>query len=268
MLKMIPILFATFIPSTMIAQVNTLFVKQGNTLNRHIGPHFQIPPASLAAFVTLSMLTCVVIYDRYFVPITRRWTKNPRGISLLQRMGVGLVLHIFIMMTASLVERHRLSVAREHGLVANGGKVPLTIFILLPQFVLMGAADAFLEVAKIEFFYDQAPEGMKSLGTSYSMTSLGVGSFLSSVLLSTVSHITEKHGHQGWILNNLNASHLDYYYAFFATLNFLNFIFFLLMCRFYVYRAEISQSDPTVREEEALEMPTLRNHVHELDSNG
>ncbi|KAG1361864.1 putative protein NRT1/ PTR FAMILY 5.1 [Cocos nucifera] len=129
-------------------------------------------------------------------------------------------------------------------------------------------SDAFLEVAKIEFFYDQAPEGMKSLGTSYSMTSLGVGSFLSSVLLSTVSHITEKHGHQGWILNNLNASHLDYYYAFFATLNFLNFIFFLLMCRFYVYRAEISQSDPTVREEEALEMPTLRNHVHELDSNG
>ncbi|XP_026659159.2 protein NRT1/ PTR FAMILY 5.2-like isoform X2 [Phoenix dactylifera] len=268
MLQMIPILFATFIPSTMVAQVNTLFVKQGNTLNRHIGPHFQIPPASLAAFVTISMLISVVIYDRYFVPLMRRWTKNPRGISLLRRMAVGLVIHIFIMMIASLTERHRLRVAREHGLVKNGGKVPLTIFILLPQFLLMGVADAFLEVAKIEFFYDQAPEGMKSLGTSYSMTSLGVGNFLSSFLLSTVSHITEKHGHTGWILNNLNASRLDYYYAFFATLNFLNFIFFLLVCRFYVYRAENSESDTTVREEEAVQMPTLRNHAHELYSNG
>ncbi|XP_008785171.1 protein NRT1/ PTR FAMILY 5.2-like [Phoenix dactylifera] len=267
MLQMIPILFATFIPSTMVAQVNTLFVKQGNTLNRHIGPHFQIPPASLATFVTISMLVSVVIYDRYFVPLMRRWTKNPRGISLLQRMAVGLVIHIFIMMIASLTERHRLGVAREHGLEENGGKVPLTIFILLPQFVLMGTADAFLAVATIEFFYDQAPEGMKSLGTSYSMTSLGAGNFLSSFFLSTVSHITEKHGHTGWILNNLNASRLDYYYAFFATLNFLNFIFFLLVCRFYVYRAEISGSDTRVREEEALQMPTLRNHIHELDSN-
>lgn len=42
--------------------------------------------------------------------------------------------------------------------------------------MLMGTADAFLEVAKIEFFYGQATEMMKSLGTSYSTTSLGVGS--------------------------------------------------------------------------------------------
>lgn len=242
MLRMIPILFATFIPSTMLAQVNTLFVKQGTTLDRRLGSHFNIPAASLAGFVTISMLITVVIYDRYFVPLMRRWTKNPRGITLLQRMGIGFVLHIIIMLTASFTERRRLSVAREHGLVENGGQVPLSIFILLPQFIIMGIADAFLEVAKIEFFYDQAPEGMKSLGTSYSTTSIGIGNFVSSFLLSTVSHITEKHGHGGWIRNNLNASHLDYYYAFFATLNSLNFIFFLIIIRFYVYKAELSET--------------------------
>lgn len=240
-LRMLPILMATFVPSAMIAQVNTLFVKQGTTLDRGIGS-FNIPPASLAGFVTISMLVSVVIYDRFFVPTMRRLTKNPRGISLLQRMGIGLVFHIFIMMIASLVERRRLSAAKDHGVVDSGGQVPLSIFILLPQFVIMGTADAFLEVAKIEFFYDQAPESMKSLGTSYSMTSLGIGNFLSSFLLSTVSHITKKHGHQGWILNNLNASHLDYYYAFFAILNLLNFIFFLVIIKFYVYKAEVSDS--------------------------
>ncbi|GAB4850859.1 hypothetical protein Ancab_030160 [Ancistrocladus abbreviatus] len=241
MLRMIPILIATFVPSIMAAQIGTLFVKQGTTLDRRIGG-FHIPPASLAGFVTLSMLISVVLYDRYFARVMRRFTKNPRGITLLQRMGIGLVFHIIIMSIASLIERKRLSVAREHNLIENGGQVPLTIFILLPQFVLMGIADAFLEVGKIEFFYDQAPEDMKSLGTSYSSTSLGVGNFLSSVLLSTVSDITQEHGHHGWILNNLNASHLDYYYAFFAILNVLNFIFFIIVTKTHVYKAEVSDS--------------------------
>lgn len=256
MLRMIPILVATFVPSTMIAQINTLFVKQGTTLERHIGS-FKIPPASLSGFVTISMLVCVVLYDRFFVPLMQKFTKNPRGVTLLQRMGIGMVFHIIIMITASLTERHRLSVAREHGLVENAGQLPLSIFILLPQFVLMGTADAFLEVAKIEFFYDQAPESMKSLGTSYSCTSLGIGNFLSSFLLSTVSDITRKHGHQGWILNNLNKSHLDYYYAFFAILNLLNFIFFLLVIKFYVYKAEVSDSMHVLTEE--LKVMRLNN---------
>ncbi|XP_052191296.1 protein NRT1/ PTR FAMILY 5.2-like isoform X2 [Diospyros lotus] len=246
MLRMIPILIATFVPSTMVAQINTLFVKQGTTLDRKLAG-FSIPPASLAGFVTISLLISIVIYDLYFVKIMRKWTKNPRGITLLQRMGIGLVLHIVIMLIASLTERFRLGVARDHGLIENGEQVPLTIFILLPQFVLMGTADAFLEVAKIEFFYDQAPENMKSLGTSYSMTSLGIGNFLSSFLLSTVARITMEHGHHGWILNNLNASHLDYYYAFFAVLNLLNFIFFSIVTRIYVYKAEVSDSMEILR---------------------
>lgn len=248
MIKMIPIMVATFVPSTMLAQVNTLFVKQGTTLDRSIGK-FNIPPASLIGLMTSSMLICVVLYDKFFVKAMKRMTKNPRGITLLQRMGIGLIIHILVMTISSLVERRRLSVAREHGVVESGAQVPLTIFVLLPQFALMGMADAFLEVAKLEFFYDQAPEGMKSLGTSYSTTTLGIGNFLSSFLLSTVAHLTEEHGHQGWILNNLNASHLDYYYAFFAALNVANFFFFLLVAKSYVYKAEVSDSMEILKDE-------------------
>ncbi|KZV34012.1 hypothetical protein F511_02785 [Dorcoceras hygrometricum] len=249
MLRMIPILVATFIPSTMVAQINTLFIKQGTTLNRNVG-NFKIPPASLAGFVTISMLVSVVLYDRYFVKVLQRLTKNPRGITLLQRMGIGMLIHVVIMVVASLTERHRIQVAKDNGLVASGKQVPLSIFILLPQFILMGTADAFLEVAKLEFFYDQAPENMKSLGTSYAMTTLGIGNFISSFLLSTVSRITKgEDGHGEWIKNNLNASHLDYYYAFLAILNVLNFFFFLVVVKFYVYKAEISDSMRVIEEE-------------------
>lgn len=243
MIKMVPILAATFIPSTMIAQVHTLFIKQGTTLNRHMGPHFEIPPASLTAFVTFAMLTSLVIYDRYFVPAIRRYTKNPRGITLLQRMGIGMVMHIIIMVIAALTERRRLSYARDHGIVGAKAIVPLTIFTLLPQFALMGIADTFVEVAKIEFFYDQAPEAMKSLGTSYFTSSLGIGNFLSSFILTTVSDITKKNGQGGWIQNNLNISHLDYYYSFLAVLTALNFCFFILVAKFYVYNVDVMESN-------------------------
>ncbi|KAE8714647.1 Protein NRT1/ PTR FAMILY 5.2 [Hibiscus syriacus] len=261
MLRMIPILIATLVPSAMIAQVNTLFVRQGTTLDRHMG-NFKIPPASLGAFMTISMLISVILYDRCFIPVIQKWTKIPRGITLIQRMGIGLVLHIIITVIASLTERHRLSVAREHGVVEKRGQLPLTIFILLPQFVLMGTADAFLEVTKLEFFYDQAPESMKTRN-SYYPSSVGIGHFLSSFLLSTVSKVTRKHGHQGWILNNLNKSHPDYYYAFFAVLSLLNFIFFVVVIKFYVYKSEVSDSMRVLTEELQLKRLKL-SHQEEL----
>jgi peptide/histidine transporter 3/4 len=233
-LSLIPIWIATFIPSAMIAQINTLFVKQGTTLNTSIG-NFKIPPSSLAAFTILTMIITYIIYESFIVKIMQKLTKNPRGITLLQRISIGFIIHIVIMIVACFIENHRLNVAKKH-------EVPLSIFILLPQFILMGIAEALLEGAKIEFFYDQAPESMKSLGTSYSLTTTGIGSFLSTFLLSTVSHVTEKHGRRGWILNNLNDSRLDYYYAFLAMLNVLNFIFFVIVSKLYVYRAEVSNS--------------------------
>ncbi|KAH0939349.1 hypothetical protein HID58_006810 [Brassica napus] len=253
MLNMLPVMCVTFVPSAMIAQINTLFVKQGTTLNARIIGNFSIPPASISAFVTVSLLVSIVLYDRVFVKIARKFTGNPRGITLLQRMGTGLIFHMLVMTVASFTERYRLKVAADHGLIHQTGvKLPLTIFVLLPQFVLMGMADAFLVVAKLEFFYDQAPESMKSLGTSYSLTSLGIGNFLSSFLLSTVSKITIKRG-RGWILNNLNESRLDYYYLFFALINFVNFVLFLVVVKFYVYRAEVTHS-VDVKEEESKVM--------------
>ncbi|KAL1809357.1 hypothetical protein ACET3Z_026347 [Daucus carota] len=244
MVKMVPILLVSFLPSTLIAQGHTLFIKQGTTLVRSIGPHFSIPPASLVAFITIFMLITVVIYDKFLVPTLRSYTKNPRGIPMLQRMGIGLVMHVIIMIIASVCERKRLNVIEDHGITKKNQIVPLSIFILLPQYALMGVADTFWEVGRLEFFYDQAPKSMKSLGTAYYTTSLSMGNFLSSFILTTVSDFTKRDGHKGWILDNLNVSRLDYFYAFYAVLSFINLLFFLLAANFFVYNKE--QDDATI----------------------
>ncbi|KAF0894046.1 hypothetical protein E2562_033925 [Oryza meyeriana var. granulata] len=225
--KLVPLLATMVVPCTLVAQAGTLFVKQGVTLDRHIGK-FHVPPASLGAFVTASMLVCIVLYDRFLVPAVRRRTKNPRGITLLQRISAGMLLQIVTMVVTSVIESQRLGYARRHGLVATGGQLPLTIFILLPQFVLMGVADAFLVVGQIEFFYDQAPESMKSLGTAMSLTAYGAGNLLSSAILTLVERVTGEKG-TPWVTNNLNASRLDYYYAFLGTLGAVNLLAFVVL---------------------------------------
>ncbi|XP_057438514.1 protein NRT1/ PTR FAMILY 5.2-like isoform X1 [Lotus japonicus] len=240
MTKMVPILITTLIPCTMLIQAHTLFIKQGTTLDRSMGPNFEIPPAGLSAILIISMLTSIPIYDRVFVPVIRRYTKNPRGITMLQRLGAGLLMYVLIMVIAWLTERKRLRVAREKHLLGQHDIIPLSIFILIPQYALTGVAENFAEIAKMDFFYYQAPEGMKSLGISYSTTSVALGCFLSSFLLSTVADITKKHSHQGWILDNLNISRLDYYYAFMVILSFLNFLCFLVTAKFFDYNVDVT----------------------------
>lgn len=235
MSKLVPISIFTIIPSTLGMHLFTLFIRQGMTLDKRMGPHFKISPGNLVSITIIFTLICIAVYDCIFVPFVRRYTKNPRGITILQRIGIGLVLNIIILVIASLVERKRLNVARENNLLGMNDTIPLTIFILLPQFALSGVADNFVEVAKLEFFYDQAPETMKSLGTACSTASYGLGGFLSTFVISAVADITQRHGRQGWILDNVNVSRLDYYYAFIAVISLFNFICFVVVAKFFVY---------------------------------
>ncbi|XP_052186833.1 protein NRT1/ PTR FAMILY 5.1 [Diospyros lotus] len=254
-LGMAMIWLVTLVPSTIWAQINTLFVKQGTTLDRGLGSDFKIPAASLGSFVTLSMLLCVPMYDRYFVPLARKKTGNPRGITLLQRLGVGFVIQIVAIAIAYAVEVRRMHVIRLHGTTAPTSTVPMTIFWLLPQYVLLGVADVFNAIGLLEFFYDQSPEDMQSLGTTFFTSGIGVGNFLNSFLVTLVDRVTGKDDGKSWIGKNLNDSHLDHYYGFLLVISAINLGAFLWASSVYVYKKE---STSTVKEGDVqMEAKTL-----------
>lgn len=236
---MILIWLVTLIPSTIWAQINTLFVKQGTTLNRNLSPEFKIPAASLGSFVTLSMLLSVPTYDRFFVPFMRQRTGNPRGITLLQRLGIGFLIQIIAVAIAYAVEVKRMHVITTHGLVRPKDIVPMSIFWLLPQYVLIGIADVFNAIGLLEFFYDQSPDELKSLGTTFFTSGIGVGNFLNSFLVTMVAKITGRGGKKSWIGDNLNDCHLDYYYGFLLVISCANLLAFLWASSRYVYKREI-----------------------------
>ncbi|CAH8332397.1 unnamed protein product [Eruca vesicaria subsp. sativa] len=237
-LGLILIWLVTLVPMTLWAQVNTLFVKQGTTLDRKLGSHFQIPAASLGSFVTLSMLLSVPMYDQYFVPFMRKKTGNPRGITILQRLGIGFVIQIVAIAVASAVEVKRMRVIKAFHITSPRQFVPMSIFWLLPQYSLLGIGDVFNAIGLLEFFYDQSPEEMQSLGTTFFTSGIGLGNFLNSFLVTMVDKITSKGGGKSWIGDNLNDSRLDYYYGFLMVISIVNMCLFLWAASNYVYKID------------------------------
>ncbi|KAL5076648.1 hypothetical protein RYX36_015632 [Vicia faba] len=235
---MLLIWLVTLIPSTIWAQINTLFVKQGTTLDRNLGPNFKIPAASLGSFVTLSMLVSVPMYDRLFVPFMRQRTGHPRGITLLQRLGIGFSIQIIAIAIAYAVEVRRIHVIKENHILGPKDIVPMSIFWLLPQYVLIGIADVFNAIGLLEFFYDQSPEDMQSLGTTFFTSGIGVGNFLNSFLVTMTDKITGRGYRKSWIADNLNDSHLDYYYGFLLIMSSVNLLVFLWVSSRYIYKKE------------------------------
>nr|XP_016464710.1 PREDICTED: uncharacterized protein LOC107787632 [Nicotiana tabacum] len=67
-------------------------------------------------------------------------------------------------------------------------------------------------LAPEEFFYDQVPEELKSVGIALYLSLIGVGNFLSSFLISFIVKATAKYGHDSWFSDNLNRAYLDYFY--------------------------------------------------------
>lgn len=236
-IRLIPIWLSCLMFTVVQAQVHTFFIKQGATMGRSIGPHFEVPPASLQGFVGVTILFAVPLYDRVFVPLARKFTGKHTGITVLQRIGVGLFLSILNMVVSALVEAKRVGVARDHGLIDDPKAVlPMSIWWMLPQYMITGVSDAFTIVGLQELFYDQMPEALRSLGAAAYISIVGVGSFAGNIVIVAVEAITERAGEKWLGGNNLNRAHLDDFYWVLAGLSALNLCVFVWLAKVYVYK--------------------------------
>lgn len=236
-LRLIPIWATSLIFAIVFAQSSTFFTKQGVTMDRKILPGFYVPAASLQSFISLSVVVFIPVYDRIIVPLARVFTGKPSGITMLQRIGTGMFLSIISMAIAAFVEMKRLKMARDHGLIdMQDVTIPMTIWWLIPQYVLFGVADVFTMVGLQEFFYDQVPDELRSVGLAFYLSIFGVGSFLSSFLISAIQKGTSKDGHDSWFASNLNRAHLDYFYALLAVLSAVELTVFWFFSKSYVYK--------------------------------
>ncbi|WJX42213.1 hypothetical protein P8452_29470 [Trifolium repens] len=177
-IKVLPVWASTIAIYVSAAQATTYFLSQAKLMNRKLGNHFEIPPGSVAVFASITGLILVPFYEKIIIPFLRKFTGHHRGITSLQRMGVGLFISIIAMASAALVEKTR----RKYYPETNS----MGVFWLLPQFFLIGAAEVFTYVGQLEFFYDEATDGTKSISSSLFLSEVGIGSWLSTALVKVV----------------------------------------------------------------------------------
>lgn len=240
-IRLLPVWATGIVFSAVYSQMSTMFVLQGNTMDQHMGPNFKIPSASLSLFDTVSVIICTLVYDLVIVRVARRYTKYERGFTQLQRMGIGLVISILAMVVAGGLEVYRLNYVRRNNLYDHE-TIPISIFWQVPQYFLVGCAEVFTFVGQLEFYYDQAPDAMRSLCSALCLTTTALGNYLCTFLLTIVTKVTTRGGKLGWIPDdNLNRGHLDYFFWLLAILSFINFLAYLLVARWYKYKKVAGQ---------------------------
>ncbi|KAM7512414.1 hypothetical protein LguiB_011289 [Lonicera macranthoides] len=248
LLRLFPIWLSCLFFTLVNAQQTTYFTKQVATLNTSIGPHFHIPPASFQVVTGIAILTAVPCYDRLLVPAARSLSGHPSGITMLQRIGVGIFFSFLAMVVSALVESKRIHIAMTNGLIDNPKAIiPMSAWWMVPQYVLCGFSDVFTIVGLQELFYDQVPEEMRSMGAAAHISALGVGSLVSSVVISAVQGLSKGvgGGGEGWLGggNNLNRDHLDYFYWVLAGLSGLGLCVYVWFARGFVYKKVDSCED-------------------------
>lgn len=232
-LRLLPIWLCTILYSVVFTQMASLFVEQGADMKTTISK-FHIPPASMSSFDILSVAAFIFIYRRVLDPLVARIRKDPKGLTELQRMGIGLVIAIIAMVSAGIVELFRLKYARKDCPRCESAS-SLSILWQIPQYVLIGASEVFMYVGQLEFFNGQAPDGLKSFGSALCMTSISLGNYVSSLLVTVVMKISTRDEMPGWIPGNLNKGHLDRFFFLLAVLTTADLVLYIICARWYKY---------------------------------
>lgn len=210
----------------------SLFVEQGAAMKTVVSS-FRIPPASMSSFDILSVAAFIFLYRRILDPFVSRFKKSSStGLTELQRMGIGLVIAILAMVSAGIVECYRLKYANKDCIHCEGSS-SLSIFWQVPQYAFIGASEVFMYVGQLEFFNAQTPDGLKSFGSALCMTSISLGNYVSSLLVSIVMKISTEDNMPGWIPGNLNRGHLDRFYFLLAALTSIDLAVYIVCAKWY-----------------------------------
>ncbi|KAG6430628.1 hypothetical protein SASPL_108700 [Salvia splendens] len=227
--RMFP-MWTTFIVCGIVSSFgNTYFIEQANRMNRRIG-NWKVP---LQVLLLLSQWAKKFLFTSWAKRLLKKYGKHgpPMGIA------VAMIFSILCCITAAKMELRRLKVIEKHGLLEFPDKnVPMSVFLLLFQFILLAGLDTFFEMSVTEFYKDQSPECMSKYLSCFARGVSGLG-FMSSVLsVYVVGKLSEAGGNKSWFQHTLNKSRLDRYYWVLAGLSTVNLVMFMLVACCYRYK--------------------------------
>ncbi|XP_006355985.1 protein NRT1/ PTR FAMILY 1.2-like [Solanum tuberosum] len=159
--------------------VFTFSLLQTKTMDRHIFPHFEIPAASFSVFLIIALTIWIAFYDRVLVPFLSKYTGQPRGLSPVTRMGIGLIASCMSIALSAITESIRRQRAIEEGHEDDpNALVKMSAMWFVPQYALLGVAEAAHGVGQIEFLYALLPKSMSSIASAMYTVGTAVSSLI------------------------------------------------------------------------------------------
>ncbi|XP_040383338.1 protein NRT1/ PTR FAMILY 1.2-like [Oryza brachyantha] len=227
--RVLPIWSTGIMPGVVIGQ-QMFPVLQAKMMERRVGG-LEIPAASFGVFSILTLTVWVAVYDRALVRPLSQLTGHARGVTLRQRMGIGIALFAVAMAVAARTESARRAAALAEGLrdygPQSGRAARMSAMRLVPQHCITGLAEALNLIGQIEFYYSEFPKTMSSIGVSLLALGMGFGSVAGSAIVGVINAATRRSGGDSWLSSDLNRGRYDYYYLVLAVLCVANLVFFV-----------------------------------------
>ncbi|KAL6631277.1 hypothetical protein ACP70R_028127 [Stipagrostis hirtigluma subsp. patula] len=233
LLRLLPIWATSIIVSAAYSQMNTTFIQQGSAMDMAI-LSVPVPAASMGSFEVICVMIWVLIYNKVIVPALRGLSSGGGDgePSQLQRMGAGGLLMALAMAVAALTEMKRLDGAARGEVIGIAWQIP--------QYFVLGGAEVFCYIPQLEFFFDEAPDTMKSTCTALALLTIALGSYMSSLIYAVVAAFTATAEGPGWISDDLNQGHLDYFFWMMAAMCTLNFVVYSAFAKRYKLKTVLS----------------------------
>ncbi|KAK4277000.1 hypothetical protein QN277_015074 [Acacia crassicarpa] len=236
-LKVIFKVFPIWISGIMLAvglSQNSFVVLEASSMDRHITSNFQIPAGSFDTFMLVSVVICIVFYDRVFVFMASRIMGRPTRVGVKLKMGLGMFSSCLAIASMAAVESIRRKTAVEQGYSEHPeAAVNISAMWLLPKEILDGIAEAFNPVGQNEFYLTEMPQSLSCMASSLVGLGTSAGSLVTSLILNLVDKFSSSGGNVSWLSSNINKGHYEYYYGLLCVLCLLNFVYYLYCSRAY-----------------------------------
>ncbi|VVA29279.1 PREDICTED: NRT1/ PTR [Prunus dulcis] len=229
LIRILPVWSTTIFLGTPVAVQYSLTILQALSMDRQIGPHFNIPAGSILVIVFFSTAISLTVIDRFLWPTWQKLTGQFP--TFLQRIGLGHVLNILGMVVSALVESKRLKIAKSHHLQDQlGAIVPMLALWLFPQLILVGIGEAFHYPGQVALFYQEFPVSLRSTSTTMAALIIGISFYLGTGVINLIQKVTR------WLPDNINNGNLENVYWMLVVVGVLNFGYYLVCASLYKYQ--------------------------------
>jgi len=202
-----------------------LYDQQTNTWEQQaeLMDTWKFKPDQMGLLNSVLILMLIPLFDKIVYPF---WAKCHPSVTALHKMVLGMLFTIASYISSAFVQ---LRVEKYQGKVS--------VFLQVPQYILISIGEILVSITGLEFAYTQAPTSMKAFISSFNLSMVAIGDICAGTIYTAV--------------NWMSRPDMFFLFAFLMGVNVLIFIFFARRYHFKVFSVDKYRKSTSIMLEES-----------------